>query len=162
MNKMSEEGGRHILFCLKNSLRSRLARFLFVAEPTFLLVVMPKRRFMRLLGQISIVKWSVLRPVPLLNVFLNSKGLSSFSSLPRLYFFIRRSLFKRNGRKEWREKAKPITTKQPTSFFLWPSFYWWRFFQPLCSSWSKNRKSFFFLCCSVDKSSSRYAPLFIN
>jgi len=121
MNRISEEGGSCTLFSLKNSLSSRLIRFLFAAEPVFLLAVIPRRRCWRSLGQISTVKCSVLEPEPFLRARLNSTALSSFSSLPRPYVFMRRSRIMRaaarNGEKIKREKLDG----QPLSSFCPPS-----------------------------------------
>jgi hypothetical protein len=76
---------------------------------------------MRLLGQISILKCSVLGPEPLLSALLNSSELSSFSSLPRAYVFMRLSYGNAGGSKEWREMQAGQLDGQSLSSFSPPS-----------------------------------------
>jgi len=88
MNRISDEGDSFILLSLKNSRIRRLTRFLLTAVPTFLLVVIPSRRFSPWVARIKILKCSVALLSPSRITRLNSRGLSSLSSLPREKCFI--------------------------------------------------------------------------
>ena len=88
INKRSDEVGRQALCSLKNSLKRRLILFLFTAEPTFLLVVIPRRCLFMLFRQIKTLKCSVLLFLPALKIFLYSKDLRTFSPLVRVCFFM--------------------------------------------------------------------------
>jgi hypothetical protein len=63
----------------------------------------------------------VLEPDPLLSALLNSIELSSFSSLPRPYVFMRLGCGTAGGSKEWREMQAGQLDGQPLSSLCPPS-----------------------------------------